>query len=178
LSAHRIKGRQERALTNSKTASVSEVQQILQEYASRQVFRGFTVLPARPRGKQAFEFVWHHGLHFELIVDRRNQTLHVPALLEGVLPSSPLHKELKAWLSEQSAEERPPHRRLDRSKASLRCVNHGGRIALTLTAKDGDMAYSVRRLVGLMHELFVLLLANPVYADYRRDQLGTDPDRG
>jgi len=113
---------------------------------------------------------------FELQVDPVQKTISLPRVLPGV--PAELYTDFKEFVREHHAANLPLHRRIETTKARLRCANHRGHVSLTITVKDGDYEYALQRLIHLVHETFLIFLANGAYRDYRIAQLGVDPDWG
>ncbi len=145
----------------------------MEDYAKRGVFRGFSKQAVR-NGVAAFKMIWHRDRVFDLIVDTRNKTVMIPALLTGV-PAN-IYKDFKEFVELHGAASLPDHRRIEKTKARIRCANHRGTVSLTLIVKDNDYEYGLQRIVHLAHETFVIFLLNGMYRDYLVEQLGVDPD--
>jgi len=86
-------------------------------------------------------------------------------------------RELKAFLASRGSEELPTHRRIDPKKAAIRCSNWRGNISLTLTLKSNDYEYGIRKLIHLVHEIFLAFLAEGRYYEYQVETFDLDPDR-
>jgi len=157
-------------------ASVALVTGILEGYAAKAVFRGFSAHPKRG-GKAAYKMVWHHDRPFELLLDVPNGTLLFPALLPGVPSRSDMYRELRAFLKSRQTDEVPEHRRVNPAKARLTSSNQRGVVSLTLTVKDDDFDYAARKLIQIVHEIFMVFLVDGPYFEYMVGQLGLDPDR-
>ncbi len=145
----------------------------MEDYAKRGVFRGFSKQAVR-NGVAAFKMIWHRDRVFDLIVDTRNKTVMIPALLTGV-PAN-IYKDFKEFVELHRAASLPDHRRIEKTKARIRCANHRGTVSLTLIVKDNDYEYGLQRIIHLAHETFVIFLLNGMYRDYLVEQLGVDPD--
>lgn len=152
---------------------LSAISSAMQEYADRGVFRSFSRLPLR-NGVTAFKMIWFHDRPFELIVDARKKKILVPALLPRV-PEN-LYRDFKEFIRSRQSASLPDHRRIDKAKVILRCARHQGRASLTLSVKDDDFEYGLRRLIHLIHETFVIFLADGRYQDYAVAELGADSD--
>ncbi len=145
----------------------------MQEYADRGVFRSFSKMPLR-NGVATFRMVWFHRRPFELIVDTRKKKILVPVLLPRV-PEN-LYTDFKGFLRSHQLPGLPDHRRIDKAKVILRCARRRGNASLTLSVRDEDFEYGLRRLIHLIHETFVIFLADGMYRDYAVAQLGADSD--
>jgi hypothetical protein len=149
---------------------------ILQGYAEKSVFRGFSAHPEGD-GKATYRMVWHQDRPFELLLDVPGKTLRFPALLPGVPARSPMYYELQAFLKSRQTAEMPEHRRVNPAKARLTSSNQRGVVSLKLTVKDGDFDYATRKIVHIVHEIFMVFLVDGPYFEYMVEQLGLDPDR-
>jgi hypothetical protein len=160
----------------TKNSPVALVTRILEEYAAKAVFRGFSAHP-KAGGKAAYKMVWHHDRPFELLLDASKRTLRFPAVLPGVPARSAMYRELRAFLKERHSGEVPEHRRVNPVKARVTLSNKAGVVALTLRAKDGDFDYATRKIIQVVHEIFLVFLVDGPYYEYMVEQLGLDPDR-
>ena len=152
---------------------LQRVTAILQQYADRGVFRGFSSAPARD-GKAAFKIVWHRNQTFDLIVDTRRATMSFPALLRDFDAS--MTRELSVFVASRQSKDLPEHRRVDPKKAVLRCSRRAGDAGLTLALKSGDAEYGIRKLIHLVHEIFLTFLSEGRYYEYQVKTFDLDPD--
>jgi len=136
--------------------SLNVVRDILQAYADRGVFRGFSEIKSR-QGLPTFRFVWLIQHRMELTVDIPRHELRFKQLLPGVAARSPLYAELKDLLRDLRGGNFPEHRRIDPRRAEVSCSSQRGFVSISLTVKDNEYAYGVNRIVNLVHELFVHL---------------------
>jgi hypothetical protein len=151
------------------------VNAILEGYAERGVFRGFSRGPDSNR-KASFRLLWHRDRLFELIVDLDRHTLRFPLVLPQVDPKSTMYRKFKEFLKSRQSEEMPEHRRIDTRKARVRSLNRSGSVSLTLEVQDGDYEYGARRLIHLVHEIYLAFLVDGPYYEYMVEHLGLDPD--
>lgn len=121
--------------------------------------------------------LWHYDQRYELVLDVRKKTLTFPGLLPGIPAGSDMHRALQKFLHERQSKDVPPHRRVDPTRARLHSINRGGRVSVTVTSKDGDFEYATRRLILIVHEIFLGFLADGPYFEYLVEQFGLDPDR-
>jgi len=149
----------------------------MEDYARRGVFRGFHAPPAR-NGVAAFRMIWHRDRVFDLIVDTKRKTLRIPVVLPAVPSRSPLYKDFKEFVKSHHAASLPDHRRIERTKARVRCANRRSSVCLTMTVRDDDYQYALQRLIHLVHETFLLFLTSGPYRDYLVDQLGASAEIG
>lgn len=156
--------------------AVELVTAILEEYAQKAVFRGFSAHPGS-KGQAAYRMVWHHDRPYELLLDVPAKTLRFRDVLPGVPTRSPMYSQLRAFLKERQSGELPEHRSVNPKKARLTVHNIRGNVSVKLTLKDGDFDYATRRIVHIVHEIFMIFLVDGPYFDYMVEQLGLDPDR-
>ncbi|MBI1764264.1 MAG: hypothetical protein HYR56_22800 [Acidobacteria bacterium] len=157
-------------------ARIQLVAETLENYAQRGVFRGFSRGPVR-NGKAAFKMIWHREQTFELIFDAQKNTLRFPLVLPNISANSAMYQELKLFIATQHAEELPEHRRIDRTRAQIQPSNRGRKVALAAQIVDGDDAYATRKLIHLVHEIFLTFLFDGKYFDYLVETFELDPDK-
>jgi hypothetical protein len=155
---------------------IEAVNTILEGYAQRGVFRGFSRGPGSNR-KAPFRLLWHRDRLFELILDLDRQTLRFPLVLPHVDPKSTMYQKFKEFLKSRQSEAMPEHRRIDTRKARVRSLNRSGNVSLTMQVKDGDYEYGARKLIHLVHEIFLVFLVDGPYYEYMVESFGLDPDR-
>ncbi len=149
---------------------------ILEDYAARGVFRGVGPGAAR-KGTASFKIMWHRDRSFEFVVDVAKETMSFPAVLPGVPAHSTMYWEFREFVESRQSPDLPEHRRIDPEKAQVRCSNRDGNASLTVSVKDGDYEYAVRKLVGLVHEVYMVFLYDGRYYDYMVETFDLDPDR-
>lgn len=155
-------------------AAVPLVSGILQGYADKGIFRGFSPGPVSG-SRTSFRMIWHYDRRLELLLDASKKTLQFPELLPGVDDS--LYRDFEGFIASRHAKDLPPHRRIDPSKARLTCRRNAGRVSVTMTVKGGDFEYATRKLIHAVHEIFLVFLADGPYFEYLVEHLGLDPDR-
>ena len=148
---------------------------VLENYAHKGVFRGFGRVPNQ-RGKPSFKMQWHHGKTFVLLFDPKTLTLRFPVLLPEVPANSATHKSFKAYIKSRQHESLPEHRRVDRERVTVRTLNRNDAISLSMKSKDGDLEYATRKLIQLVHEIFLDFLNDGLYYDYLVDVFDLDVD--
>jgi hypothetical protein len=154
-----------------RNSPASCIREVLQDYARRGVFRGFSADSAgADPGK--FRLVWHGGRAYEVLFDPRRKTLTMPAVLTAVPSRSVMDRRYRQFVAGLSSQERPEHRRIDDSKANVRISNRKGAVTLTLTIKDDHYAYGVRKLINLANETIMVFLRDGPYQDYQAEVLG------
>jgi hypothetical protein len=121
--------------------------------------------------------VWHYDRPFELLLDVPKKTLRFPALLPGVPVRSDMYRALQAFVKGMQSSGLPEHRRVDPARARLALANQKGSVSLTLTVKGSDFEYAARKIIQVVHEIFLVFLVDGAYFDYTVEHLGLDPDR-
>lgn len=162
--------------TGCSDATIALVTGILQGYAEKAVFRGFSSHPDGA-GKATYRMVWHHDRPFELSLNVPEKALRFPVVLPGVPARSDMYRELRAFLKSRQTNEVPEHRRVNPAKARLTVTNQRGIVSLALAVKDGDFDYATRKLIQMVHEIFMVFLVDGPHFEYMVEQLGLDPDR-
>jgi hypothetical protein len=173
MSASRLK---EEAIPSNVRSRVDLVALILESYAERGVFRGFSKGPVS-RGKASFKMVWHRDRVFDFVFDVRRNTMRFNQVLPSVPPDSKMYLELKQFVRSRDSDELPHHRRIDRRKAQVQSYNRGGNVSLALRVLNGDYEYGVRKLVHLVHEIYMSFLLDGSYYEYMVEAFDLDPDR-
>src|SRR5215831_9073671 len=133
---------------------IEAVNTILEGYAQRGVFRGFSRGQGSDR-KETFRLLWHRDRLFELILDLDKHTVRFPLVLPEVDPNSAMYQKFKEFLKSRQSDEMPEHRRINTRKARVRSLNRSGSVSLTVDVRDGDYEYGVRKLIHLVHEIFM-----------------------
>ena len=146
--------------------------QAVDDFVARGVFRA-----DGPKRRAATTVVWAvrwFGDHM-MTLSAGPASVAFDDVLPPLPAQSPLYRELRAWLRAQQAAELPAHRRLDPARWPLEVKNRGGRlrIALGAQAPDGE---AVRRLVQLVHALYLEFLGGPGRLHWVIDAFGLDPD--
>jgi hypothetical protein len=160
----------------SPEASVALVTGILEGYAAKAVFRGFSAHPGT-KGRATYHMIWHHDRPFEMSLDVGKKTLRFPVVLPGVPAKSTMYRDLQAFLKERQSEEMPEHRRVNPAKARLASGNQRGTVSIALTVQDGDFDYATRKIIHIVHEIFLIFLVDGSYFEYMVEHLGLDEDR-
>ena len=155
--------------------TLEEAEVLLEGYAARGVFRGFSRASSRAN-EATFNIRWHRDRLFQLTVNTRTNILRIPVVLPEVAAKSSMDRELRQFVEQQQASGRLEHRRIDPEKSSVRCSNRAGNIGLTVTAIDGDLPYAIRKLVGLIQEIYMVFLYDGRYYDYMIEVFDLDPD--
>lgn len=151
------------------------VDRALEEYARKGVFRGYSPGEIRS-GRTCFKVAWHRDQLFECILDTRRSTIRFPVVLPEVPAKSEMDKALKDYVKVRLSDELPEHRRIDTDRAGVKTFNRGGNVSITLTVKDGDYEYAVRKLIHLVHEIYLDFLNDGRFYDYMIETFNLDPD--
>src|SRR5260370_17628930 len=149
---------------------------ILQNYADRGVFRGFSI-GAATAGKSSFKILWHRDRFFDLIVDVPRKTMRFPTVLPEVPARSSMYKDFQEYIKSRHSTELPAHRRIDVRKAQLTCGNRAGNISVTITVKNGDFEYATRTLIHPLHEVYLDFLCDGRYYEYMVETFDLDTDK-
>ena len=120
--------------------------------------------------------LWHRDRAFELLADTRKHTLRFPLVLPQVPARSEMYRELQQFIAAKHDKNLPDHRRIDPRKASVRCANRAGNVSLTMTLRGRDYEYATRKLIHLVHEIYVAFLPDGHY-EYMVEAFNLDPDR-
>ena len=155
---------------------VELVATILEGYATRGVFRGFSRGPVRG-GKASYKMLWHRDRFFELILDPTRKAMRFPVVLPEVPAGSSMSREYGQFVQSRGDTSLPPHRRIDPKKAVVRPVHRAGSIGLAVAVKGGDYEYATRKLIHLVHETFMVFLYDGRYYDYLVETFDLDPDK-
>jgi hypothetical protein len=157
-------------------SSVDLVAGILQNYADRGVFRGFSIGTASA-GKSSFKILWHRDRFFDLILDVPRKTIRFAVVLPEVPARSSMYKEFQEYIKSRHSTELPEHRRIDARKAQLSCGNRAGNISVTMAVKNGDFEYAARKLIHAVHEVYLDFLCDGRYYEYMVETFELDPDK-
>jgi hypothetical protein len=155
-------------------AQVDAVREVLEGYARRGVFRGFSAGHQRA-GKSTYRMVWYKNRSFELMVDAAKGEFRFVNLLPELPATSPVYRNLKAFVKARQADDLPEHRRIDPARAQVRLINRQGNVSLMLTSPD-DLVYGTRKLIHLAQEIFLSFLAEGLNLEYAVETFELDPD--
>jgi hypothetical protein len=158
------------------SSSVELVAGILENYARRGVFRGFSRGPVL-NGKATFNILWHRDRSFEFILDSERKTMRFPVVLPEVPKDSDMFREFKEFVASRQSEELPEHRRIDKAKARAQVSTRAGNAGVILTLRASDYEYGARKLVNLVHEVFMVFLYDGRYYEYMVEKFDLDPDK-
>jgi hypothetical protein len=159
--------------------TIEEAEDLLEGYAARGVFRGFSRVAAsvgQTAGQATFTIRWHRDRTFQLTVNTRTNRLRMPVVLPEVAVKSAMDRELRQFVKENQSKERLEHRRIDPGKVAVQCSNRAGNFGLTVTALDGDLKYAIQKLIALVQEIYMAFLYDGRYYDYMVEVFDLDPD--
>ena len=156
-------------------ARIEAIASILEGYARRGVFRGFSPAGDVRQGRAVFRLLWHRDRVFEFVFDPRRNTMRFPLVLPNI--PAEMYRELKSFIKARHAAELPEHRRIDPRKAQVIASNRGGNVALSLRVTGGDDEYGTRKLIHLVHEIYLTFLLDGRYYEYLVENFDLDPDR-
>jgi hypothetical protein len=151
------------AKSEMSTKALGVVRKNLRLYADRGVFRGLNEVNPR-NGKQSFTFVWLGNRPLEFGIDTEAALLTFKRLLPNVASNSALYSDLKRFLKGRCDADLPKHRRIDANRAELIWANRASNVSITLRVRNNQYAYGLKRLINLVHEIFVQL--NDSHPDY------------
>ena len=167
-------GGTEHDVTKTVAPQIELVAETLEGYAKRGVFKGFSRGPVS-RGKATFRIAWHRDRIFELVLDLKTLSMSFPALLPNVPADSTIYRELKEFIKSRHSVDVPEHRRIDSDRAQVRASNRAGNVSLALRVNDGDFEYATRKLIHLVHEIFLAFLVDGHF-EYMVETFDLDPD--
>ena len=118
---------------------------------------------------------WHKDRFYDLVHDRAKKSLRFPL----VLPKTPrsMYEEFKVFVAGRQSEEVVAHRRIDPQKIRISCSYKSGNISLLFISKDGDLEYATRKLINLVHEVFMVFLRDGLYYEYMIETFDVDRDQ-
>jgi len=87
-----------------------------------------------------------------------------------------MYKQFKEFVASRQSNETPAHRRIDTRKVQVECRNRGGNVSLAMVIVNGDYEYGARKLIHLVHEIFLGFLADGPYFDYMTEAFDMNPD--
>lgn len=145
----------------------------LENYAERGVFRGFS--KNVQSANASFRLLWHRDRTFELQFEPKQNALRIAQVIPNV--NAAMYRDLQSFINTRRAPELPDHRRIDPSKTQIIPARRGGNVALTAQILDGDDDYAARKLIHLVHEIFLTFLMEGKYYEYMVENFDLDPDR-
>ncbi len=149
---------------------------VLEEFANRGVFRGFSRGNVRA-GRCSFKLLWHRDRLFEVIVDPHRRRIRIPVVLPDVPAGSCMFRDFREFVLGRQSTDIPEHRRIEISKAALRCTCTRGNAGVSIEVLDSDYDYATRKLVHAVHEVFLVFLYDGRFYDYLVSTFDLDPDK-
>jgi hypothetical protein len=165
-----------KAAVSNEGAVIESVAAILEEYANRGIFRGFSRGPVT-KGKAVFKMLWHRDRFFILTLDVNKRTMHFPEVLPEVPAASAMNREFQEFVDSRHTGEVPEHRRIDPKKVKIKAGNKKKFTNLTAAVAKDEFGYGTRKLVNLVHEIYLVFLNDGRYYDYMVDVFDLDPDK-
>ena len=144
-------------------SSVTAVREGLKAYTDRGVFRSFNEVKSSSV-RYGFEFLWLNDRPMAVKLDISSGTISFRNLLHNIPTKSAMYAELKSFVKARHDPELPEHRRVDPKQAEVTLSNRGGNVTVALKVKKNRYAYGVKKLVNVVHELFLHL--HSAYPDY------------
>ena len=118
---------------------------------------------------------WHKDRFFDLVFDASRHSLRFPVVLPKV--PRPMYDAFKQFVAARQSIETLAHRRIDPKKVRISCSLKNGNISLLFIAKDRDYEYAARKLINLMHEVFLTFLQDGLYYEYMIATFNLDRDQ-
>ena len=151
--------------TRTRTRPVEAVTEQLRTYATRGVFREFSVRAVPGNGAE-YRFVWLTTRAIHASYHARSSELRLTDLLPGIPARSKMDRESACVPNRATEPELPAHRRISRTLVpTMRCVNRRGKISVHLTLSRKHSADATRLCVQLISEIFQGFLMGP-YHEY------------
>lgn len=82
----------------------------------------------------------------------------------------------RAFIRGLQSRELPEHRRIDRAKVRLRATASKGSAGLEALYAENEAEYAVRKLIGAVHETYLVFLYDGAHYDYLIEAFDLDPD--
>jgi hypothetical protein len=158
-------------------ASLSVASRVIEDYAKRGVFRGFSK-KAASSCSAAFQMIWHRDRRFDVIVNTRRRTITIPVVLPAVRTEPRLYNDFRVFVQSQQDAGLAQHRRIEPNKVRLLCGKRQGNASLTMVVRDNDYEYALQRLIHLVHSTYLIFLPSGPYRDYMVKELGARSEIG
>jgi hypothetical protein len=153
----------------------ADIRQMLDNYAERGLFREVTA-NAVDGNRSAFQFRWHYGRRFDLLVDHDAPAVAFVGMFPDVLPDSPLFRDVSAFIMGLADSRLAPHRRVDPARVRLTCESRDGDLTIFAASIDGNIDYATRKLIQAVNEVFFDFLPDSAHYHYQVEKLGLDPN--
>lgn len=167
-----MKARSPRA-DSAGAALAKVVDDTLQSYAARGVFRGFSVTD-QPRGARRYQFLWLTRRPMTVRFAPRHRMLTFDALFPAARSVPGVAQALKREIGARTSARLVPHKRIDARRARLTSPIRAGEVSLRVDIRGRNGEYAVRAALNLVNELFLLL--HECYPEYLVAQFGVSPE--
>ena len=158
------------------TATAADiVTSTLQNYADRGIFRSFSPVN-QTKHQTVYRMIWHRDHRFEVIADTAKKTLRIPVVLPEVPSDSDMYSAFKEYVKRRRRQTLPDHRKMDETKMQVKVFNRASNISLTAKVLDDDFEYATKKLVNLVHEIYMDFLMDGRNYDYLVETFNLDPD--
>jgi len=155
-----------------KNDGINIISAALRAYADRGVFRSYSHKKGTG-GKHEFVFVWLIEAPFVLSYNEKSNILTFNNLLPAVEKKSHTDFILRQFLKSRYSEKLPEHRRVEKEKIKLTCINKTGSVSIALKMLPTcDYAYGVNKAVNLVSDIFTLFFNKPENGVYVHDNFG------
>ena len=165
----------EAAMATSTDTEIETINDALSHYAARGVFRGFGALGMKS-GKARYRIKWHYESDLILTYDPKTNTIRFPNLFPNVDSDEAMYTALRAYLKKRLDQVLPDHRRIDEARVKVSLTKRNGVASLSFKSLDGDLEYATKKLVHLVHEMFIDFLRDGPYYDYLVAEFGAEAD--
>ena len=150
-----------------------DVGAVIDDMVARGVFHA-TLMRVGADNTPSWRITWFSGHQMQLhVIDHGVSVAHI---LPHLRAQSPLYRDLRGWLKAQQSADLPAHRRLDPARIELKVNNSGGQIRLSLTSHDETLAGLTRRMIQLIHAVYLDFLNGPGRLEWVTEAFGLDPD--
>lgn len=146
---------------------------MLQTYADRGVFRGFSATDG-PRGLRHYRFVWLTRRSMTVTLAPQRRLLTFVRLFPDVARAPGVAPALQQALAGASRGTSPAHRRLDPRRGTMTCRRDGKDLSLRLTIAPGTGVHAVKAALGIVNDLFQVL--HECYPDYLAAHFGVSDE--
>ena len=139
-----------------KADPASVVTSVLQGYADRGVFRGFSSTRSS-QGRHEYRFTWLTRRPMIVAFDPQTSVLTFKGLLPSARSAAGMVDDLQRLVASRSARDVPSNKRLDRRRAILAAATRQGDWSLAATVRGSNHEYATRLALNLVNEIFLLL---------------------
>src|SRR5687767_4809264 len=136
-------------MTRFATSNTEVVTAVLQGYADRGVFRGFSAMPSA-RGCE-YRFSWLTRRPMVVGFKAASNVLRFSRLFPDVQSYAGLPGDLRALVAGRSARDVPAHKRLDRRRATMTASIKDGHWSLAAAVRGSNHEYATRMALNLVN---------------------------